>query len=158
MPGSVIRGSLSAGPYHTPSVHCGLPQQLWLSLLGVPHFSLGLWVAAQGPRADPGSGNGSSAGFLSGFVEQTDPQLRLPQVGQVTVCVRARVRVCVCVFARLGDRAPVSLGAALPLEVRGRMGAYCAGWTRNVHLSGVWSLFLNPRLLLQRLLVGSRGV
>lgn len=72
----------------------GLPPQLCLSMLGVPFFSLGLWVAAQGPGADPGSGNGLSAGFLSGFVEQTDRQLRLPQVKQVTLWGPA---TCVCV-------------------------------------------------------------
>ena len=31
---------------------------------------------------------GCQQGFLSGFVKQTDQQLRFPQVRQVTACVR----------------------------------------------------------------------
>ena len=58
--------------------------------------------ACKGPQADSWSGNGLSAGFLLGFVEQTYQQLRLPLVKQVTLCVC--VCVCVCVYERERDR------------------------------------------------------
>ena len=107
--------------------------------------------ACKGPQADSWSGNGLSAGFLLGFVEQTYQQLRHPLVRQVTLCV------CVCVWEREREREreretgwqSPSLAWCYPCyqgEGEGaRMGQYYASGSLNFSWN-VWSLLPNPHL------------